>query len=861
MPLAAPNLDDRDFDVLLADARQRIAQAAPGWTDLSPGDPGIVLLEVFAYLIDQMIYRLNRLPQKAYVAFLRLMGVKLQPPAAARVELVFSRTRAGEQSLEIPRGTRVTLNRSSSGVEPPVFLTARAVTIPAGDTQAQVLAYHCDQIEGELAGIATGQPGLTVQASRPPIIAPTGDDLDLIVGVRAATGELSERVPAIQFEGQSYRIWREVENFTNLPSDESAVYLADRITGTIIFAPAARMSLSKDTLTETPQALAATPPAGREVRLWYRRGGGAEGNVAANSLTVLKDSLPGLQVNNPGPATGGRPAETLENALVRGPHEIHTLERAVTARDFELIAHSISRAIARAKALTKAALWTFALPGTVEVLLVPYLPDEARTGGQVTREVLHQYDTEEARAQIQAALDERRPMGIVCEVNWARYKTVRVQARVVVRREEDKTALRQRLVERLYQTINPLPTPINRTGWQFGQALRASNVYDVVLAEPGVRWVDRVRLLIEEVPNLQVTALVADFNQPNSWYAASQSLLFRSLNDGEGWEVAGRFPDEQIDVIEAHPGRAGLVAVLTHTPSNAFRVHISRDCGETWAETPYSVNFRVNDLAWTLREGTPVLLLATDAGLYELVIRPGASPVQLLVDPAAQNLAFYSVAVSVEARGGSSVAVAAQNTRGVYLSSQGGLTNTFRQVGLKGQDVRKLAVRYDGPRSFLWAGTASAGGDDPGKGCFSWELRGAEDPPEGWQAFQQGWVGGTVQGIVFQGDEVLAASHRAGVLRLDLGSPQKTWVVPPVNCGLPLRDQGRFHPVTTIAADQLGKIVMAGGPVGVYRSQDGGTTYSSVSSKEFLERVTLPATWLFVSGEHDITVLSEDEAS
>ena len=80
MPLPQPNLDDRTFDQLVDEARHIIMQRAPGWTDLSPGDPGITLMEVFAYLTETMIYRLNRLPQKAYVAFLSLLGV-LGPPA------------------------------------------------------------------------------------------------------------------------------------------------------------------------------------------------------------------------------------------------------------------------------------------------------------------------------------------------------------------------------------------------------------------------------------------------------------------------------------------------------------------------------------------------------------------------------------------------------------------------------------------------------------------------------------------------------------------------------------------------------------------------------------------------------------
>jgi len=64
MPFQSPNLDDRDFNHWLKREASHRARC-PQWTDLSPGDPGIVLLEVFAYLTETMIYRLNRLPEKA----------------------------------------------------------------------------------------------------------------------------------------------------------------------------------------------------------------------------------------------------------------------------------------------------------------------------------------------------------------------------------------------------------------------------------------------------------------------------------------------------------------------------------------------------------------------------------------------------------------------------------------------------------------------------------------------------------------------------------------------------------------------------------------------------------------------------
>ena len=126
-------------------------------------------------------------------------------------------------------------------------------------------------------------------------------------------------------------------------------------------------------LAQAPATLARVPAAGRRSGCGIGCGGGEEGNVAAHALMVLRDPIRGVQVTNPEPASGGAPAETVDNAFLRGPEDMHSLRRAVTARDFEALAVRSSGSVARAKAFTKAELWTHAKPGTVEMLLVPTL--------------------------------------------------------------------------------------------------------------------------------------------------------------------------------------------------------------------------------------------------------------------------------------------------------------------------------------------------------------------------------------------------------------------------------------------------------------------------------------------------------
>lgn len=683
MTIPTPELDDRDFASLVSEAREWIRREAPEWTDLSPSDPGMVLVELFAHLTDLVIYRLNRVPEKAYVEFLRLIGLTLQPPAAASVMLRFERQPPGTRAVRIPAGTRVTTARGANGGEPPLFATVADAELPAGEDAVETLARHAERIEAERVGVGTGLPGQTATTSRRPIIARVSDQVDLVVGV-ATTEQLEARVPAIEHDGVTYRIWEEVDSFVNRAPDDP-VYVADRMSGTITFAPAVRMPTEEEFLSDLPAALAAVPAAGADICAWYSVGGGPDGNVAAGLLTVLRDQVPGVgAVSNPAPATGGRAAESVANALVRGPQQLHAIERAMTADDYEAVAKRASRGIARARAYSQASAWRHAVPGTVEVLLVPYVPGQEEGGGRLTLEELLSHQTEVARSQVEEAIDLRRALGTRRDVRWTRHKSVSAKLRAVVRPEESREGVQQRVAERLNGTINPLPTRINPTGWRFGQALRASDVYDIVLKEPGVRFVDQVRLVVEAAPSADVGAIAVDHFQEHTWYAGAGPTLFRSLNDGAGWEAMVTFEGERIGTIRPHHAIPGLVAVAADVDGGA-RLHLSFDAGETW--DPFELRkpeFEVSDIAWVDGRDAPTLLLATDVGLFELSAVADATVVQISVS-AAQAKGFYAVETATDALGVSQVAVSARGSAGVFLSDRGGAPDSFREAkGLKG---------------------------------------------------------------------------------------------------------------------------------------------------------------------------------
>ncbi len=128
MALPAPNLDDRRFQDLVDDAKRLIAQRSPEWTDHNVSDPGVTLIELFAHMTDQLIYRLNRVPDRQYVKYLELLGVRLFPPTAAATGLTFWLSAPQPDTVRIPAGTQAATVRTETD-EAIVFTTTADLPI------------------------------------------------------------------------------------------------------------------------------------------------------------------------------------------------------------------------------------------------------------------------------------------------------------------------------------------------------------------------------------------------------------------------------------------------------------------------------------------------------------------------------------------------------------------------------------------------------------------------------------------------------------------------------------------------------------------------------------------------------------
>lgn len=169
MGFETPRLDDRSFSDIVAEALQRIPLYTPEWTDHNLSDPGITVIELFAWMTDIILYRLNRVPDKHYIKFMELIGMRLREAEPARAPVTFWLAAPQDQPVTIPSSTEVATTRTET--EPAIiFSTDLEATIKVPDLR-HVLTRQASggQFRSHnLTALAKGFEGFMVFSSQPP---------------------------------------------------------------------------------------------------------------------------------------------------------------------------------------------------------------------------------------------------------------------------------------------------------------------------------------------------------------------------------------------------------------------------------------------------------------------------------------------------------------------------------------------------------------------------------------------------------------------------------------------------------------------------------------------------------------------
>jgi len=385
--------------------------------------------------------------------------------------------RPGAFDVFVPRHDRSNLSgitaawvrihvRETDGDQPPYTKSPEVFGVQASTIGGLTEAAHCELIEDDVIGTTSGTPGDRLQFSRYPLIA---GQMDLKIDVSTANG---------------WEQWSRVESFAqSRPTDRHVT--VDEVSGQLRFGPMVRLPEGG------VRSYGATPPAGATVRVGrYLVGGGVEGNIDENTLTVLQSSIPFVsRVTNPHAATGGMDAETLDGVKDRAAITVRTQMRAVTARDYELLTSLAAPGLARVDCIDGTALGR---PGHVLIQVVPRVPD-----------LVYDFELLQPRKtmlnQVKDFINERRPLGATVHIEPPNYLGAAVAARLAL----EPGAVRENVIAEVDLALRTFMHPTNGgyagTGWPYGRALLSGDAHAVIQRVPGVAYVDVVRLVPVDV--------------------------------------------------------------------------------------------------------------------------------------------------------------------------------------------------------------------------------------------------------------------------------------------------------------------------------------------------------------------------
>ncbi|HET6438807.1 MAG TPA: baseplate J/gp47 family protein [Anaeromyxobacter sp.] len=169
MPITPPALDDRNYQQLLDATLARVPVHNPEWTNFNHADPGVTILELFAFLTESLLYRTNQIPDRNRLKFLSLLGVGLQPASPAQGLVAFSNPAGPARTITLDAGIEVRAGevpfRTAAALDV-LPVEAVAFTKQGQDPDPSVKAYY-DQLYASFTGGGQAPSTLTLYQTTP----------------------------------------------------------------------------------------------------------------------------------------------------------------------------------------------------------------------------------------------------------------------------------------------------------------------------------------------------------------------------------------------------------------------------------------------------------------------------------------------------------------------------------------------------------------------------------------------------------------------------------------------------------------------------------------------------------------------
>ena len=318
---------NRDYNSLLSSLLDLAAQKLPEWTDRSENDLGRLLLELFAYVGDELLYYQDRIANEAFLStaverrsvidLLALIGYTLDSPApaSAELDLTLKIPNNSTDPISIDSGAQFATQAENGKPAVPFIYWSpdrQPLTIKPDELQKKITVINATQIDEEL-GRSTGEPNQSFQLAQRPVLLPRDSKsqpnpyLTILVG--------NEKWEKKEIFLESWSTNKDYIVRVN-DKDEAEIVFGDGQYGKI-------------------------PPRNMPIYASYLIGGGASGNVGSGMIKKYVSGIRGasiVTINNPRAASGGADRETIENARRQAPQVYRSLKRAVTEEDYVALA-------------------------------------------------------------------------------------------------------------------------------------------------------------------------------------------------------------------------------------------------------------------------------------------------------------------------------------------------------------------------------------------------------------------------------------------------------------------------------------------------------------------------------------------
>ncbi len=462
MPVT-PSIDytNKDFASLRAAMLSLARYRLPEWTDQSPADLGVLLVDLFAYMGDVILYYQDRIANEGFLdtaverrsvlQLLRLIGYELATPVPASTELSLTfkaPPMVGNPVVKVPAGAQFSSKPPPGGaaqifeyVGEDLYLDLKSNQVAARPDGKLVYTglpvLQSTALPTEIIGSSTGEPNLSFPLSTSPVIPST-----LIVEVDEGAGWVAwDRRASLLYDlrpdGQVALSGADARDYY-LQFDENdgcRVFFGDGTYGR-------------------------RPPVGRNnIRATYRVGGGAAGNVPAGSISQATTSIPLLDsVSNPLAAAGGADHESTSHAAQFGPLAYRSGQRAVTLADYIALAYQAG-GVAKVRAGSPS--WNL-----IELYVAPE--------GEACLPV-----PESMKRRLLAFFEDKRMAGTTVEILSASCVSIDVSLEVVPDRRFRPDVVRQNAEAAIRDLLA-------FRNVDFAQTFYLSDLYKAVEAAPGV---------------------------------------------------------------------------------------------------------------------------------------------------------------------------------------------------------------------------------------------------------------------------------------------------------------------------------------------------------------------------------------